>query len=110
MGRRWPDGQLRVRRYCEQCGMRSRKHAAAPPATAGGSVAWLNLQCCTSKLTIDADIRFAMVPASMARKPSFANSERLLGASAPMPPIWMPIDEKFAKPQRAKVAIVTERG
>ncbi len=45
------------------------------------------LQCCTSKPTIDADIRLAMVPASMARKPSFANSERLFGASAPMPPI-----------------------
>jgi hypothetical protein len=37
--------------------------------------------------TIDADIRFAMVPAIMARKPSLASSPRLLGASALMPPI-----------------------
>ncbi len=37
--------------------------------------------------TIDADIRFAMVPAIMARKPSFARSPRRFGASALMPPI-----------------------
>src|SRR5579864_4299473 len=37
--------------------------------------------------TIEADMRFAMVPAIMARKPSFASWSRLLGASAPMPPI-----------------------
>lgn len=36
---------------------------------------------------IDAEIRFAMVPASMARKPRRASSLLLLGASAPMPPI-----------------------
>ncbi len=36
---------------------------------------------------IEADIRFAMVPASIARKPSRASSPRLFGASAPMPPI-----------------------
>src|SRR5450755_692581 len=37
--------------------------------------------------TIDADIRFAMVPASMARIPNFASCCRWSGASAPMPPI-----------------------
>jgi hypothetical protein len=37
--------------------------------------------------TIEADIRFAMVPAIMARNPSLASSLRLLGASALMPPI-----------------------
>jgi hypothetical protein len=36
---------------------------------------------------IDADIRFAIVPASMARTPSLASSPRLFGARAPMPPI-----------------------
>jgi hypothetical protein len=37
--------------------------------------------------TIEADIRFAMVPAIMARKPSLASSPRLFGARALMPPI-----------------------
>src|ERR1700678_2762335 len=37
--------------------------------------------------TIDADIKFAIVPAAMARIPSRARSVFLLGASAPMPPI-----------------------
>jgi hypothetical protein len=36
---------------------------------------------------IDADIKFAIVPASIARTPSRASSPFLLGASAPMPPI-----------------------
>jgi hypothetical protein len=36
---------------------------------------------------IDADIKFAIVPASMARTPSRASSLRLFGARAPMPPI-----------------------
>src|SRR2546422_8257440 len=51
-----------------------------------------------------------MVPASMARTPSRASSPFLLGASAPMPPIWIPIELKFAKPHSAKVAMVNERG
>src|SRR5260370_24253 len=59
---------------------------------------------------IEADIRFAIVPASMARKPSLANSPRLFGARAPMPPIWIPIELKLAKPHKAKVAMVNERG
>jgi hypothetical protein len=40
-----------------------------------------------STLTIDADIRFAMVPASIDRRPSRARSRRRFGASAPIPPI-----------------------
>ena len=36
---------------------------------------------------MDADIKFAIVPASIARIPSRANSSFLFGASAPMPPI-----------------------
>ena len=42
---------------------------------------------CNITPTMEADIRLAMVPQSMARMPSWARSERLLGASAPMPPI-----------------------
>ena len=41
----------------------------------------------SSMPAIEADIKLAIVPASMARTPSLANSPRLLGASAPMPPI-----------------------
>src|SRR4029077_3815285 len=63
-----------------------------------------------SRPTIEADIRLAMVPAIIARKPSLASWSRLLGASAPIPPIWMPMELKLAKPQRAKVAMVKERG
>ena len=36
---------------------------------------------------IEADIRLAIVPASIARTPSRASSPLLFGASAPMPPI-----------------------
>src|ERR1700683_2893618 len=60
--------------------------------------------------TMEAESRFAMVPASIARMPSFASSLRLFGASAPIPPIWIPIELKFAKQQSANVAIVKERG
>ena len=41
----------------------------------------------SSMPAMEADIRFAMVPASMARIPSRASSPFLFGASAPMPPI-----------------------
>src|SRR5579864_5719953 len=59
--------------------------------------------------TIEADIRFAIVPASMARMPRRASSGFLLGASAPMPPICIPMELRFAKPQSANVAIVNDR-
>src|SRR5690349_20876676 len=42
-----------------------------------------------------ADRKLASVPASMARNPSRARSPLRFGASAPMPPIWIPTDEKF---------------
>ena len=45
--------------------------------------------------------KFANVPASSARSPSRARSCRRSGASAPMPPIWMPIELKLAKPHSA---------
>ena len=57
-----------------------------------------------------ADMRLAMVPASIARKPSRARSCLRSGASAPMPPIWMPTDEMLAKPASANDAMVKERG
>ena len=60
--------------------------------------------------TMLADMRLAMVPASMARKPSRARSLRRLGTRAPMPPICMPMEPRLAKPQRAKVAMEKVRG
>src|SRR5208337_659402 len=60
--------------------------------------------------TIQADMRLAIVPASMARIPNLANCPRCSGARAPIPPIWMPMELKLAKPQSAKVAMVKERG
>ena len=43
-----------------------------------------------------------MKPASIAREPSLARSSRRDGAIAPMPPIWMPIDAKLAKPREGE--------
>ena len=57
-----------------------------------------------------ADIRFAIVPASIARKPSRARSFRRFGTSAPMPPICIPIDPTLANPHSANVAIEKVRG
>src|SRR5688500_2791209 len=62
------------------------------------------------KPTMMAVTKLASVPARIARKPRRARSLRRVGASAPMPPICMPIDAKFAKPHSANVAIVNERG
>ena len=57
-----------------------------------------------------ADIRFAIVPASIARSPNRARSFRRFGTSAPMPPICIPIDPTFANPHSANVAIENVRG
>ena len=59
---------------------------------------------------MQADIKFARVPTIMALRPRRARSDLRLGASAPMPPICMPTEPRLAKPQRAKVAMVKERG
>ena len=59
---------------------------------------------------IVAERKFASVPASMARKPSRARSPLRSGASAPMPPIWMPTELKLAKPASANDAMVKDRG
>src|SRR5262245_2830208 len=59
---------------------------------------------------IVAVMKLASVPANMARRPRRARSWRRFGARAPMPPIWMPIELRFAKPQSANVAIVNDFG
>ena len=58
---------------------------------------------------MQADKRLANVPPINAFTPKAARSERRSGASAPIPPICMPIDMKLAKPHNAKVERKTER-
>ena len=55
----------------------------------------------SSAPAMQAVMKFAKVPASSARSPSRARSPRRSGARAPMPPIWMPMELKLAKPHRA---------
>ena len=43
----------------------------------------------------------AMAPPNIAFKPTLARSPRRSGARALMPPIWMPMEEKLAKPHSA---------
>ena len=50
---------------------------------------------------MQADMKFAMVPAATAFSPSRARSDLRLGASAPIPPIWIAMELKFAKPHSA---------
>src|SRR5580698_1508657 len=57
---------------------------------------------------IDALIKLAMVPASMALTPNLAKSFLRSGTNAPMPPICIPMEPRFAKPHNAKVAMVKE--
>src|ERR1051325_1297594 len=57
-----------------------------------------------------AERKLASVPAIMARKPSRARSCLRSGARAPMPPIWMPIELRLAKPQSANVANLSSIG
>ena len=47
----------------------------------------------------------ASVPPRTALRPSRARSGRRSGASPPMPPIWMAMEEKLAKPHSAYVEI-----
>ena len=46
-----------------------------------------------------ADIREANEPPSTALSPNSERVLRWLGAKAPIPPIWIPIEAKLAKPQ-----------
>src|SRR6185503_1454717 len=48
-----------------------------------------------------AERKLASVPAIMARRPSRARSCLRSGASAPMPPIWMPTELRLANPHNA---------
>src|SRR5690606_31947291 len=64
----------------------------------------------TSTPAMVAVVMLASVPASTARRPSCAISDVRLGASGPMPPIWVAMEEKLAKPQSAKVAMTSVLG
>ena len=55
----------------------------------------------TSIPAIQADMKLAMVPAATALRPRRAKSDLRVGASAPMPPIWIAIELKFANPHKA---------
>src|SRR3546814_20917901 len=57
-----------------------------------------------------ADIRFDRLHASSALRPSFAIIGRWLGARPPVTALWISIEQKLAKPHRAKVAIAHEHG
>ena len=50
---------------------------------------------------MQADMKLAIVPAATAFNPRRARSDLRVGASAPMPPIWMAMELKFAKPHSA---------
>ncbi len=50
---------------------------------------------------IQADMKFAIVPAATARSPRRARSDLRLGANAPIPPTCMAIELKLAKPHNA---------
>ena len=46
-------------------------------------------------------LSFELRPPTIARTPTFAMSPRRSGASEPIPPTWIAMLEKFAKPQSA---------
>ena len=50
---------------------------------------------------MQADMKFAMVPAATAFNPMRARSDLRLGASAPMPPIWIAMELRLANPHSA---------
>ena len=50
---------------------------------------------------IEAEVKAARFPATIARSPSEAMSRFRSGANPPIPPIWIAIEEKFAKPRSA---------
>lgn len=58
---------------------------------------------------MQAVIKQAIVPAAIARTARLAKAGLLWGARALKPPICTPIEPMFAKPQRAYVAIISER-
>jgi len=50
---------------------------------------------------IEAEVKAARFPATIARSPKEAMSRFRSGANPPIPPIWIAIEEKFAKPRSA---------
>ena len=57
---------------------------------------------------ITADIMEANVPPTSARIPNSDSNFRCPGASEPIPPIWIPMEAKFANPQSMYVAIIID--
>ncbi len=55
-----------------------------------------------------ADNKEAIVPPIKARMPNSDKVLRCPGAKEPMPPICMPIEAKFAKPQSIYVAMIID--
>ena len=85
-----------LRRYgCQE------KLAAEAAPTKTRTAAWKFAQSSSSTPAIVAVMNVASDPPSTARMPKRARSARRFGASPPMPPIWIAIDEKFANPQSA---------
>ena len=50
---------------------------------------------------MQAVMKAAKVPPNIARSPRRAKSARLSGAMPPIPPNWIPMELKFAKPESA---------
>jgi hypothetical protein len=57
---------------------------------------------------IVAEINDAIVPPIKAFIPNFDNVFLCPGAKDPIPPIWIPIDAKFANPHNIYVAIIID--
>ena len=55
-----------------------------------------------------ADIKETKLPAIIALNPSSVSSFLVLGAMIPIPPIWIPMEAKLAKPQSIYVAMITD--
>ena len=70
---------------------------------------WIKQQQKRFSPATHAVMKQATVPATSARRATRAMSGFLDGASGPMPPIWIPIEAKLAKPHNAYVAIISER-
>ena len=51
---------------------------------------------------MQADMKFAMDPAITAFNPKRARSDLRLGASAPIPPIWIAMELKLANPHKRR--------
>ena len=86
-------------------------HKAQTPASIAGFRYFYNsVGSIYNKMpAIQADMKFASVPTTIAFTPRRARSDFREGASAPIPPIWIAIELRFANPHKAKVAMTNER-